>query len=170
MLEDFKPEKHVEMILFNALRHEITNFRPGFPLKEIDNTYFLTDCGSDWFPLEVSGGKVFLCIPSELMAYFCFMDMINISVINKGTIDNPDYDEGYYFVFKIGNRALKKFGALRVRCSKKRSELIALSKEIHVVSVNKDGEALGIDEGRNYFKLLSRVEEIKSLHQASWEQ
>lgn len=169
ILADFDPERHVEMLLLNSLRHEITNFRPRFPLKQIDNTYFLSDAGSDWFSIEVAQDKVFLCVPFEIMKHFCFMDMVNISIINKGTPERPKYDNGLYLIFKVGDRTLRKFGALRIRCSGKRAELLAKSHEVHIIAINDDGEAYGIEEGKTYFKLYMKVEDAKSLHEAPWE-
>lgn len=167
--EKFEPETHVEMMLITAIRHEITNFRPRFPFKQVERTYFLTECGSDWFPVEYLNGQIFLCIPEELMRYFCFMDMINISVINKGSPKKPIYDDGFYLVFKIGNRNLRKFGALKIRCSSKRAEAISLSEKVHVVAINDKGESLALDEGRTYFKLFSKTELVKNIYQTTWE-
>lgn len=171
LLEEFNPSVHVEMLLLNAVRHEIMNFRPGFSAKGLKSTFFLSEAGSDWLTFEYEHDKCFLTVPWELMKCLAFMDMINLSLVKKPAKGEGEgvFDDAFYLVFKIGSRDLKQFGALRIRCSKKRAKLLSNQKEVHLIAVDDKGEAFGLDDGKTYFTLRVMLEEVANLRQTSWE-
>lgn len=171
--EELDPESHVEFLLLNDIRHEITNFRPGFSANRTDRTFFLSDAGSDWFNVTTNGETVVIAVPFGLMKYLCFMDIINITVLNKEVkkmgAKKKTIDPAFHFVFKIGRRDLKLFGALRVRCSSKIGQLLRLKDKVTVIAIDNDGIAMPYDEGKTAMELYVLEENIKALHEASWE-
>lgn len=171
--EDFDPETHVELLLIDDIRHEITNFKPGFSARNIERTFFLSEAGSDWFSVTTMGESVVIAIPYGLMKYLCFMDLLNITVVEKKVKRNGkskrEIDQAFHIVFKIGRRDLKIFGALRIRCSQKIAKLLSIVDTATLVAVDEDGASLPIDEGRTIAELPILKEVVDSLSQVSWE-
>lgn len=171
--EEFDPESHVEFLLINDIRHEIMNFRPGFLANKTERTFFLSDAGSDWFRVTTNDDTIVIAVPFALIKYLCFMDIINITVLNKKkrTIGSSKYgiDPAFQFVFKIGRRDLKLFGALRVRCSEKIGRLLRVRDKVTLIAVDEDGIAMPFEEGRTAMELVVLKENVNAIHEASWE-
>lgn len=171
--EDFDPEAHVELLLIDEIRHEITNFRPGFSAPNIERTFFLSNAGSDWFSVTTMGEGVVIATPYGLMKYLCFMDLLNITVVKKKFKrkgkEELDIDQAFHFVFKIGRRNLKIFGALRVRCSHKIAKLITMVDDITILAIDENGSSMPIKEGKTLFELPVLKEVVYSLSEVSWE-